>query len=568
MFVKSAWNTYKGKRYQRFYLAESYRHPETGTVRHRHLLNLTPLPRHAIDAVARALREGPTEANGSGEVRAGDLKLKAGDSLRGAGVLAIWRWWRLERMEGVLAGCTPAQRQSVFAMVAQRILQPGSKLSLKEYLADTAFARLFSAKRLDEDELYEVMDVLHRDFYEVQKRLYARREQGPFLCLYDLTSTYFEGTEAQGGEYGHSRDKRWDRYQIVIGLVCDEAGVPLAIEVWPGNTADKTTVVERILYLKDRFKIDTAVFVGDAGMYTQTNVEALENAGFDYILRVDWQTQRSQLEALAPQQLDLFDQYGVVEWMEEGARYVGCLSEAKRERARYRREKGMAKAREELADLAVTAAKGKYYSWTRLREKVNEILDAAGVKDLWRVDIAYLGKDPGSPEKKARLKMSYTPDEQAIERRALLEGLYVLRTSLAACRHDAKKVDKEYRRLQVAERTFRHIKSYLKIRPVYHRLDRRIRAHVLICFLAYYLVKKMELAMRAAGESREVEAVLRLWDRLKLTEVAVEAGKYRQREWQWSLGTLGSKIREEIEKLGWWRSLDAQFRSLSKQLAP
>lgn len=165
MFVKSAWNTYKGKRYQRFYLDESYRHPETGTVGHRHLLNLTPLPRHAIDAVARALREGPTEANGSGELRAGDLKLKVGDSLRGAGALAIWRWWRLERMEGVLAGCTPAQRPSVFAMVAQRILRPGSKLSLKEYLADTAFGRLFSAKRLDEDELYEVMDVLHRDFY-------------------------------------------------------------------------------------------------------------------------------------------------------------------------------------------------------------------------------------------------------------------------------------------------------------------------------------------------------------------------------------------------------------------
>lgn len=94
------------------------------------------------------------------------------------------------------------------------------------------------------------------------------------MCLYDLTSTYFEGTEVQGGGCGHSRDKRWDRYQIVIGLVCDEAGVPLAIEVSPGNTADKTTVVELILYLKDRFKIHTAIFVGDAGMYTQTNVEA------------------------------------------------------------------------------------------------------------------------------------------------------------------------------------------------------------------------------------------------------------------------------------------------------
>lgn len=209
---------------------------------------------------------------------------------------------------------------------------------------------------------------------------------------------------------------------------------------------------------------------------------------------------------------------------------------------------------------------GKYYSWTRLRERVNALLGNAGVKDLWRVNITYRDQDPGSPEKKARLQMTYAPDEQAIERRAILEGLYVLRTSLAAASRGAQAVDEEYRRLQKAERAFRHIKSYLNIRPVYHYGDRRVRAHVLICFLAYYLVKKMELAMRAAGESREVELVLRLWDQLKVSEVAVEAGKYRRHEWQWSLGELGSKIRDEIETLGWWKSLDAHFRSLGKRL--
>lgn len=114
--------------------------------------------------------------------------------------------------------------------------------------------------------------------------------------------------------------------------------------------------------------------------------------------------------------------------------------------------------------------------------------------------------------------------------RALLEGLYVLRPSPAACRHEGKEVDKEYRRLQVAERTFRHIKIYMKIRLVHHRLDRRIRTHVLVCLLADYLIKKVEPAMRAAGVSPKVEDVLRLWERLKLTKVAVEAGKERWRQ--------------------------------------
>ena len=112
------------------------------------------------------------------------------------------------------------------------------------------------------------MDELHERFYEVQERLAERREKSPLLCLYDLTSSYFEGRAAEDGAYGHARDKRWDRYQIVIGLVCDEQGVPLAIEVWPGNTADSTTVTERVRHLRERFGIERAAFVGNSAMYT------------------------------------------------------------------------------------------------------------------------------------------------------------------------------------------------------------------------------------------------------------------------------------------------------------
>ncbi len=558
MYVKTSWRTYKGKRYISHHLAEAYRDPETGKARARMLLNLSPLPDYVIEAIKESLKTGKSACSSQ-------VQIHTGDSLRGAGLLAIYRSWKHEQLDQVLANFTEAERQSLWAMVAQRILEPGSKLSLQRKFRDTLFAMLFSNKRLDEDELYRVMDVLHENFYQLQERLTNRRKASPVLCLYDITSTYFEGTYSDEGEYGHSRDKRWDRYQIVIGLVCDEEGIPMAVEIWPGNTADKSTVVNRAKMLKERFKIEKAVFVGDSGMYSETNIESLEQHGFDYILNTDWQTQRKQLETLAPGQLGLFDEQGVAEWEHDGVRYVGCVSEFKRARAARRREKGMESAYHELEKLASTAAKGSYYSWTRLREKVNEKLSAAGVKDLWQTTIAYLDNPADSPEKKALLRLTFHHNEDAIAQRMGIEGKYVLRTSLspeASC-HE---IDGHYRGLQKAERAFRHIKSYLKVRPVYHRLRHRVRAHVLICFLAYYLVKRMELELRAKGITEEVEELVQRWDHLHLVDQRLDFNGHTHKEWQWSLGDIGKEVQEELIAAGWWRSIDAYRRSLTNSL--
>jgi transposase len=389
----------------------------------------------------------------------------------------------------------------------------------------------------------------------------------PVLFLYDVTSTYFEGTKAEDGEYGYQRDKRWDRYQIVVGLVCNEQGIPLAVEVWPGNTADKATVATQVKLLKEQFGIEKAVFVGDKGMYSETNIDQIVEAGFGYIIGLDWNKQRKQLEALAPVQLGLLDQIGIVEWEADGVRYVGCSSELNRERAARRRETGLVKAQQELEKLARTAAKGAYYSWVSLRERINEVLKANWVQGLWEVVIAPLEK-MGSPEDKIRLQVTFTVDEDAVARRKIIEGKYVLQTSLSSKQYPPKQVDKVYRYLQKVERSFRHIKSYLNIRPIYHYKRRRVRAHVLICFLAYYLVKKMELELRARGETREVEPLLRTWEQLRLCELRFKVGEYSRREWHWSLGEVGEAIKSEISGIGWWRSLEAHRHSLIKSDSP
>jgi len=556
MFVKKSWNpNAKTIRYQ-YHIAEGYWDRESKQARHRLLMNITKLPKHVIEAIDQSLKMGET-------VVGGEVKLSAGDSVRGAGLLAIYRAWRQEGMDKILEDLTKAERESMLAMVAQRILEPASKLSLKRQFRNTLLGKLFSKKRLDEDELYRVMDVLHNNFYRVQKRLQRRNEAAPVLYLYDVTSTYFEGRKAEDGEYGYSRDKRWDRHQVVVGLVCTGEGVPVAVEVWPGSTADKSTVVTQVKLLKEEFGIKKAVFVGDKGMYSETAIEKIEEAGFDYILSMEWRKQRKKLERLAPEQLSLFDRVGVVEWEEGGVRYVGCASEFRQKRAAGRREAGMEKAHQGLAKLAKTATRGRYYSWVRLREKTNELLKANGVHGLWKTVITPIDKMQ-SPEEKTRLHLIFEPDEDAVKRRELIEGKYVLETSLSSVEYPPKKVKESYNSLQNVERAFRHIKSYLKIRPINHHKRRRVRAHVLICFFAYYLVKKMELELRAQGETREVESLLRSWEELRLSEFHLKVGKHSRREWQWSLGEVGRQIKKEIDDLGWWRSIEAHRHSLMK----
>ena len=555
MFVKKSWNTKEKKLHYQYHIAKSYREPGTGKNKHNYILNISQLPMHVIDAIDQSLKQGQT-------ITGPEVRVEAGDNVRGAGLMAIHRMWQQEKMNRVLKGLGAAEKKSVELMVVQRILEPGSKLSLQETMRDTIFKEVWSDNRFDEDELYAAMDTLHDNFYTVQQALWSNHDSEAVMVLYDITSTYFEGTEAEGAEYGHSRDKRWDCYQIVIGLVCTGEGLPLAIEVWPGNTTDKTTVAERIEVLQEQFGITKAVFVGDAGMYTEANIEEIIAAGFDYILKPEWHTQKKQLEQQLPLQQELFDR-GMVEWVEDGVRYVGYYSEGRRERALRQRDEGMTEAEDALRQLSRSAARGKYYSWTRLREKVNDLLEYCGVKGLYNVRIKPFDTQT-DPEEKARLELFFERDQEAIVLQERIEGMYIIETSLDREEYSPEQIEKAYKNLQLVERAFRNIKSFLSIRPIFHYRRRRIRAHVLICFLAYYLLKKIELECRASGITRECATMLRDWDKLQLSYHTVTAGEYSSSEWQWSLGKTGKGIKAQIEKLGWWRSIEQHRRSLMK----
>jgi transposase len=561
MFVKSNKNERNGKVWYTHHIVHSYR-DENGDPRHEYIANLTGLPEDVIERIRPAVK-GETPPCDFDEI-----SVRQGDCLRGAGQMAIWRAWRKTGMQKALAGLSEARRRSVFAMTCARITDPCSKLALKQECADTFWARRFPANRLDEDELYEVLDQVAENFYPIQERLADGREEAPVLLLYDTTSTYFEGQQAEGGEYGLSKDRRWDRYQIIVALVCDGEGCPLAVEVWPGNTQDATTVQAQIQMLRERFGIQRGIFVADGGMYSEANLDYVTEQGLDYIVGLEWHKKRELLEGLSSGQQDLFAEEGVYEWEEGGVRYVGCYSERQQHRDSTRRAEAMQVAEEELSHLRRTAAKGRYYSRAKLVEKVMGLLDSKGLRALWNVTVEPLEgqREAAQQGEKVLLDLQFSRNDVEIKRREALEGRYVVATTVEEERMDPEQVLGSYKGLQRVERGFRHMKSFLRIRPIYHRLRRRIRAHVLICFLAYYLTWWMGQELRREGIPTEVETLIRRWDQLLLSETTVEAGEHSRRQWQWSLGERGQQIKQQIQEAGIWKSIDTYKRSACNSL--
>ena len=559
MFVKSNKNKKGKKVWYTHHIVESYKPTGRKHPKHRYLANITSLPDEVIEDI-RACLKGDLVKKGE------KIRFIQGDCVRGAGQVAVQRAWKKSGMEKALRPfTTEAQRQSVFAMVASRICNPSSKLALKNVCADTFWARTMSAGRLDEDTLYEVLDVIEASFAEIQQKLAGAGDQAPLLLLYDTTSTYFEGTKADGAEYGFSKDKRWDRYQIIVALVCDHNGCPLAVEVWPGNTVDVETVQKQIDLLRKRFCIEKAVFVGDQGMYSEGNLQHISEHGMDYIIGLEWHKKKDLLLSLSRGQQELFVREGVYEWEEDGVRHVGCYSECRRHRESRRREEAMEEARQELQNLMKSASQGRYYTRQRLWEKVRELLRKRKITSLWNITVEPL-EDVEDPDKKILLNLSFSENQMEIKKRRAMDGCYIVTTTVDREEMCSQDVIKNYKSLQRVERGFRNIKSFIKIRPIRHRLWSRIRAHVLICFMAYYLVWWMKQELKEQGITTEVETLLQKWDQLGLSQTTVVTSEQKVTQWNWTLGKEGQRIKAEIENAGLWKSIDAFKSSATKMM--
>jgi transposase len=466
-----------------FLLREAWR--EGGKVKNRTLANLSHWPPAQIEALRQVLK-GNTNLNS--QLHGTFQIVRSLPHGQVAAVLAMMRQLQLDQLLK-----DEPQRARVLALIAQRVLKPASKLATARALrSETAHSTLgeeLGVETVDEDHLYEALDWLLPQQPAIEAAL-ARRHLGEgTLVLYDVSSTYFEGHCCPLARYGHSRDERRGNPQIVFGVLADAEGCPVAVEVFAGNTADPKTVAVQIAKLRGRFALKEVVLVGDRGMLTQARIEQELRpvAGLEWITALR-SGQIQKLVADGALQLSLFDQTDLAEITHPdypGERLVVCRNPLLAEERARKREDILAAAEKKLETIAAATRRPQrpLREAERINYRIGEALGPTKMGKYFRWQITAAG-------------LTYERDAERIARDAALDGIYVLRTSLKPERLDATETVRSYKRLAQVERAFRVLKSLdLEIRPIHHRLAARVRAHVLVCLLAYYLEWHMRRAL-------------------------------------------------------------------------
>ena len=388
-------------------------------------------------------------------------------------------------LHNLIASEASRTRELVLAMIVARIIDPRSKLATARGLnSETCFSslgELLGVDTGDSDELYEAMDWLLKRQDKIERELGKRHLSEGSLVLYDLTSTYFEGETCPLANYGYSRDKKKGFLQIVFGLLCDRRGCPLAVEVFEGNTNDQKTLASQIEKVRSRFGISHVIWVGDRGMITQARIrEDLKQVeGLDWITALT----KSQIQKLAEQdtiQLGLFDQRDLVEF--ESADYpderlIACRNPIIAASNQAKREELFQKTEKELSGIVAATQREKrpLRGADKIGVRVGKILNKFKVGKFFDYEITN-----GS--------FSYSRKREALAEAEALDGIYILRTSVEEETLDAPSTVKAYKSLSQVEQAFRSYKTIdLKVRPIYHRLEDRVKVHVFLCMLAYYV---------------------------------------------------------------------------------
>jgi hypothetical protein len=471
---------YKGRVYETTLLRRSYR--EGGKVRHETLGNLSHLPAETIELIRRSLR--------------GERLVPAEEALRierslphghVAAVLGTARKLGLERLLGRERSC---ERDLALALVCQRLLRPGSKLSATRQFGLSTLAEELEVEGASEAELLAAMDWLLARQERIEAALARRHLSEGGFVLYDLSSSYLEGRKCPLAALGYPRDGKRGKLQISYGLTCSPEGRPVAVEVFDGKTHDDKTLPSALERIRQRFGIERVVVCGDRGMITEANIEVLKQHGFDWITAL----RAPQVQALVETdalQLSLFDERHLAEIASErypGERLVVCRNpHVARERAR-KREALVTATEQELAKVraSVDNPRGRLHGKAAglIGERAGRVVNRYKVAKHFRLTI-----EDG--------RFDYQRNEQAIGEEAALDGFYVLRTSVGADALTSQAVVRAYKLLAHAERVFRAMKSpELEIRPLHHRLEERVRAHVFLCMLAYAV--RFELEQRLA----------------------------------------------------------------------
>ena len=464
-------------------LRESSR--EGGKIIKRTLANLSHWTSAQVDSLRRVLK-GETFSNPSSVV--------VSRSLPHGHVAAVLGSVRALGLDHIISPTPSRQRDLVCALIVARIIQPSSKLATARGLgldtASSSLGDLLNLSRADEDDLYEAMDWLFARQSDIESQLAAKHLSHGSLVLYDLTSSYFEGRHCPIATFGHSRDERSGNPQIVYGLLTDVNGCPVAVEVFAGNTADPNTVKAQIDRLGKRLGLERVILVGDRGTITSARLrDDLKTQ-----TSIDWITalRAPQIQSLAagggPLQMSLFDKTDLAEIHHPdypGERLIACRNPLLAdERARKRKE--LLEATEKALNTVLAATRRPKRAF-RGKEKITlRVGKALGKHKMAKHFLCTFQED----------SFTFKRIQSGIDREAHLDGIYVIRTNVAAALASSEDAVRYYKELSNVERAFRSMKSVdLKVRPIHHRSENRVRTHVLLCMLAYYVEWHMRRAL-------------------------------------------------------------------------
>ena len=460
-------------------LREGYR--EGGKVKTRTLANLSKLPKDALEALRLALkgkRLAPVE----------DI-FRITDSRHHGHARAVTQAMKRLGMESLLGSKRCRERQIVLAMIGARILDPQSKLATATCLGNTTLPDLVGVGAVTEDEMYDAMDWLFARQKRIEDKLAKRHLRDGGLALYDLTSSYFEGSTCPLAKLGYSRDGKKGTLQVNYGLLTDERGRPVSVSVFEGNVGDTKTLMPQVQACRERFGLQRFAIVGDRGMITQKQIDELPNKGVDWISALRPDAIR-KLVGDGSIQMGLFDERNIAEIAHEafpGERLIVCRNPELARRRAAKREDLLAATEKKLDVVMRMAGDGK---GRRIKGKDKIGVRAGRVVNAYKVAKHFV-LDVGENS------FAYRRDERSIATEAALDGIYVVRTSLPDQDIDRDEVVRSYKRLAQVERAFRSTKTMdLLVRPIHHRTENRVRAHIFLCMLAYYVRLHMLEAWR------------------------------------------------------------------------
>jgi len=468
---------YKGRVYATHLLRRSYR--EGGQVKNQTLGNLSHLPEPLIELIRRALR-------GEAFVPLGE-RLEIVRSTPHGHVQAVRLAMQRLGFESLIASQRSAERERVCAMVAARVLAPHTKLATTRWWHTNTLAQEYAVADADEEDLYAAMDWLLQRQGLIERKLAARHLSEGALALYDLSSSYFEGTHCPLAKIGHNRDGKKNKLQVNYGLLTTREGCPVAVSVYEGNTADAKTLMPQVSKLREEFGLKQLVLVGDRGMISHKAIAELrELDGLGWITALKSSQIRGLVEGEALQ-LGLFDERNLLELTHPDyphERLIACRNPQLAKLREHKRCALLQATQKELENVRARVERGGLKDQAAIGVRVGRVLNKYKVGKHFALEISEGHFD-------------FHLQQEQIAAEAALDGIYVIRTCVSKKQMSAADAVRNYKALAHVERAFRSLKTLdLKVRPIHHRLGTRVRAHIFLCMLAYYVQWHLQEAWR------------------------------------------------------------------------